>query len=108
MSVETKGYTIYDLKTGRMVAQLGPNGVVQDAGDPVAVAELKALMRRDIVIRESQIHFDAEQEGEEYDPYPEENMCYFGIVTLRPGDPAYLPAFIRRLPYISYYEARPV
>jgi len=26
-------------------------------------------------------------------------------VTLRPDDDAYLAAFIRRLPYISYYEA---
>ena len=113
MSVESKGYTIYNQKTGRMVARLSPDGTIQeDDGDPVAIAELKALMRRDIVAQESQIHFDAETsgegEGEEYEPYPEENMCYFGLVTLRPGDPAYVAAFVRRLPFVSYYEARPL
>jgi hypothetical protein len=108
MSVEQKGDTIYDMKTGHAVAQLGPDGRIQDVGDPGAVAELKALMQRDITIRESQIDPRAETPGEEYDPFPEENMCYFGVVTLRPGDPAYFGAFIRRLPYVSYYEARPV
>src|SRR2546425_12614217 len=112
MSVESKGYTIYNQKTGRAVARLGPDGKIHDDGDPVAIAELKALMRRDIVVRESQIYFDAEAagegEGEEYEPYPEENMCYFGLVTLRPGDPAYVGAFVRRLPYVSYYEARAI
>ena len=107
MSAESKGYTIYHLKTGRAVARLGSGGMLQDDGDPVAVAELKALMQRDIVVRETQIGPDAETAGEEYEPFPEENMCYFGVVTLRPGDPSYLAAFIRRLPYISYYEARP-
>ena len=113
MSVESKGYTIYNQKTGRMVARLSPEGTIQkEDGDPVAIAELKALMRRDIVVRESQIEFDAETAGEgeveEYEPYPEENMCYFGLVTLRPGDLAYVASFVRRLPFVSYYEARPV
>ncbi len=54
MSAESKGYTIYHLKTGRAVARLGSGGMLQDDGDP-----------------------------------------------------SYLAAFIRRLPYISYYEARP-
>ena len=112
MSVESKGYTIYNQKTGQAVARLDPDGTIQDEGDPVAIAELKGLMRRDIVVRESQINFDAETagegEGEEYEPYPEENMCYFGVVTLRPGDPAYVAAFVRRLSYVSYYEARPL
>ena len=106
MNAESKGYTIYNLKTGQAVARLGPDGTIQDAGDPVAKAELKALMRRDIVVRESQIDAHAETADEEYEPFPEENMCYFGLVTLRPDDPSYLAAFIRRLPYISYYEAR--
>ena len=107
MSVEAKSYTIYSLKTGRLAARISSEGDVQSEGDPEAVATLKALMQRDIAIREHQIDFDPQQTDEEYDPYPEENMCYFGVVTLRPGDPSYLKAFLRRLPYISYYEARP-
>jgi hypothetical protein len=107
MSVEAKSYAIYSLKTDRLAARISPDGEVQSEGDPEAVATLRALMQRDIVIREHQINFDPQQTDEEYDPYPEENMCYFGVVTLRPGDPSYLEAFLRRLPYISYYEARP-
>src|SRR5436305_2022328 len=107
MSVEAKSYAIYSLKTDRLVARISPDGEVQSEGDPEAVATLRSLMQRDIVIREHQINFDPQQTDEEYDPYPEENMCYFGVVTLRPGDPSYLEAFLRRLPYISYYEARP-
>ena len=107
MSVEAKSYAIYSLKTGRLAARISPEGEVQSEGDPEAVATLRALMQRDIVIREHQINFDPQQTDEEYDPYPEENMCYFGVVTLRPSDPSYLTAFLRRLPYISYYEARP-
>ena len=110
MSFESKGYTIYNQKTGQAVARLDPDGTIQDEGDPVAITKLKELMRRDIVVRESQINFDAEAvstgEGEEYEPYPEENMCYFGVVTIRPGDSTYVAAFVRRLPYVSYYEAR--
>ena len=107
MSVEAKSYAIYSLKTGQLAARISPDGDVQSEGDPEAVTTLRALMQRDIVIREHQINFDPQQTDEEYDPYPEENMCYFGVVTLRPGDPSYLKAFLRRLPYISYYEARP-
>ena len=107
MSVEAKSYAIYSLKTDRLAARISPDGEVQSEGDPEAVATLRSLMQRDIVIREHQINFDPQQTDEEYDPYPEENMCYFGVVTLRPGDPSYLKAFLRRLPYISYYEARP-
>jgi len=107
MSVEAKSYAIYSLKTGQLAARISPDGDVQSEGDPEAVTTLRALMQRDIVIREHQINFDPKQTEEEYDPYPEENMCYFGVVTLRPGDPSYLKAFLHRLPYISYYEARP-
>ena len=107
MSGEAKSYSIYSLKTGRLVARISPEGDVQSEGDSEAVATLKALMQRDIIIREHQIDFDPQQTDEEYDPYPEENMCYFGLVTLRPGDPSYFGAFLRRLPYISFYEARP-
>ncbi len=99
MTVKLRSYTIYDQKTGRAVAQLGPDGTVKDEGDPAAVAELKELLKREIIVRET-----AE---EEYEAFPEEFMCYFGLVTLRPGDPAYLDVFIRRLPYLTDYEARP-
>jgi hypothetical protein len=107
MSSEAKSYAIYNLKTGQLAARISPEGVVQSEGDPEAVATLQALIQRDLVIREHQINFDPQHADEEYDPFPEENMCYFGVVTLRPGDPSYLKAFLHRLPYISYYEARP-
>jgi hypothetical protein len=107
MSGEAKSYDIYNLKTGQLAARISPDGVVHSEGDPEAAATLQALMQRDIVVLEHQINFDPQQADEEYNPYPEESMCYFGLVTLRPGDPAYFQAFLRRLPYISYYEARP-
>lgn len=108
MSAEAKSYAIYDLKTGQLAAKISSDGLVQSDSNPEVVAALKTLMQRDIVIREHQIDFDPQSTDEEYDPYPEENMCYFGVVTLRPGDPSYFKAFLRRLPYISFYEARPL
>ena len=108
MSGEAKSYAIYNMKTGGLAARITAEGGVQSEGDPEAVATLQALMQRDLVIREHQIDFDPQHADEEYDPYPEENMCYFGLVTLRPSDPSYLKAFLQRLPYISYYEARPL
>ncbi|MEO8970556.1 MAG: hypothetical protein ABI406_03025 [Ktedonobacteraceae bacterium] len=106
MSVETKNYDIYDLKTGKLAARINTEGVVQNVGDPEAVAILQKLMQREIVILEHQIDVDPQNTDEEYEPYPEENMCYFGMITLRPDDPPYFKAFLRRLPYISFYEAR--
>lgn len=105
--MSARGYAVYDLKTGQLAARINAEGVVQSEGDPQAVVTLKTLMQRDIVIREHQIDFDPQNADEEYDPYPEENMCYFGVVTLRPDDPSYFKAFLHRLPYISFYEARP-
>ena|SRR5579863_3381576 len=99
MGVESKNYTIYNQKTGRAVAQLGSDGTLKDEGDAVAMAELRELLQREIIVRETA--------DEEYEAFPEEFMCYFGLVTLRPGDAAYLGVFLRRLPYVSYYEARP-
>ena len=107
MSIETKSYDIYNVKTGLPVAKISSEGVVQSDGDPEAIAALQKLMQREIVILEHQIDVDPQNAEEDYEPYPEENMCYFGMVTLRPGDPAYFSAFLRRLPYISIYEARP-
>ena len=107
MSEEVKSYDIYNLKTGQLAARMSLDGTVQSEGDPEAAATLKSLMQRDIVILEHQINFDSQKADEEYEPYPEESMCYFGMVTLRPSDPGYFQAFLRRLPYISYYEARP-
>jgi hypothetical protein len=57
-------------------------------------------------IREHQIDFDPQTADEDFDPYPEEKMCYFNVITLQPGDPSYLKAFLTRLPYISHYEVR--
>ena len=108
MSGEVKSYAIYDMKTGQLAARISPDGVVQSEGDPEAVATLKALMQRDVVVLEHQIDFDPQNANEEYNPYPEESMCYFGLITLRPGDPEFLPAFLNCLPSISKYEARAV
>jgi hypothetical protein len=107
MHREAKSHAIYDLKTGQLAARISPEGVVHSEGDLEAVAALKILMQRDIVIREHQIDYDPQNADEDFDPYPEENMCYFGVVTLRPSDPSYLKAFLHRLPYVSNYEARP-
>ncbi len=108
MSVQTKKYSIHDMKTGRVVALIDSDGKVQDEGDPQVVAKLKELVRHEIIVREGQVGPDDEGEYEEYDPFPEENMCYFGLITLQPGDPEYLTAFLRRLPYISNFAARSV
>src|SRR5204863_8619809 len=99
-------YSIYDLKKNQLVARISPEGVVHSEGNPEAEAALKTLMQREIVIQEQQIDYDPQTANEDYEPYPEENMCYFNVVTLRPGDPSYLKAFLRRLPYICNYEAR--
>jgi hypothetical protein len=107
MNSEAKSYGIYDLKTGQLAARISPEGVVHSEGNPQAVAVLTTLMQRDIVIREHQIDYDPQSAGEDFDPYPAENMCYFGVVTLRPSNPSYLKAFLLRLPYISQFEARP-
>lgn len=105
MHIESTQYRIYDLKTGKAVALIDADGTLHEEGDPQAVAKLKTLLQNDLVVRESQLGFDAEGENEEYEPFPEENMCYFGVITLRPSDPEYLHALLRRLPYISNYEA---
>ena len=108
MSVKTKKYSIHDLKTGRVVAFIGPDGAVQDEGDPQVVAKLKELARREIIVRENPLGPDDGDEYEDYDPFPAESMCYFGLITFQPGDPEYLKAFLRRLPYITNFAARAV
>jgi hypothetical protein len=105
MSVKTKKYSIHELKTGRVVAFIGPDGEIQDEGDPQAVAKLKELARHEIIVRENPLGSDDE---EEYDPFPAESMCYLGLITFQPGDPEYLKAFLRRLPYITNFAARAV
>lgn len=105
MSVNTKKFSIHDMKTGLVVALIDSDGKIQDEGDPQVVAKLRELLRHEIIVRET---YDDEGEYEEYDPFPEESMCYFGLITFQPGDPQYLTAFLRRLPYISNYAARAV
>jgi hypothetical protein len=58
MNIEAKSYAIYDLKTGQLAARISPEGVVHSESNLEAVAELKTLMQRDIVIREHQIDYD--------------------------------------------------
>jgi len=108
MHVERKKYRIHDLKTGQAVALIDADGTLHDEGDPQAIAKLKELLQQELVVRDRQLGFDAEDEDEGYEPFPEESMCYFGLITLRPSDPEYLTAFLSCLPRISNYEARAV
>ncbi len=108
MHVERTHYRIHDLKTGQTVALIDADGTLHDEGNPQAIATLKELLQRELVVRDRQLGFDAADENEGYELFPEESMCYFGLITLRPGDPEYLPAFLNCLPSISHYEARAV
>jgi hypothetical protein len=99
-------YRIHDLKTGQVVALMDVHGTLHEEGNPEAIAKLKALLHQELVVRDRQLGFDAEDEDEGYELFPEESMCYFGMITLRPSDPEYLPVFFRSLPSISTYEAR--
>ena len=108
MHVARRKYRIQDLETGRTVALLDEDGTLHDQGDPQAIAQLKELLQRELVVRDRQLGFDAEDENEGYEPFPDGSMCYFGLITLRPGDPEYLTAFVSCLPSISKYEARAV
>jgi hypothetical protein len=103
-----KKYRIHDLKTGQAVAVIDADGTLFDEGDPRAIAQLKELLQRELVVREKQFRFEAEDTDEGYELFPEGGMCYFGLITLRPGDPEYLTAFFSCLPSISPYEARAV
>jgi hypothetical protein len=103
-----KTYRIYDLKTGQVVALMDADGTLSDEGDPQAIARLKELLQRELLVREKQFAFGAEDEDEGYELFPEGSMCYFGVITLRPSDPEYLPTFFSCLPSISDYEARPI
>ncbi len=107
MSVARK-YRIHDLKTGQVVALIDADGTLSDEGDPQAIAQLKELLQRELIVRERQYTFGAEDEDEGYELFPEGSMCYFGLITLRPTDPEYLTAFLSCLPSISTYEARAV
>jgi hypothetical protein len=106
MNSGAKSYAIYDMRTDEVVAWISPEGTLAREGDPEALAALTPLLQHDIVIREHHIDYDPHHADDDFDPYPEEQMCYFGVVTLRPGDPSFLQAFLSRLPYISQYEAR--
>lgn len=101
-------YSIHDLKTGQVVALIDADGTLYDEGDPQAIAQLKELLQRELLVRERQFAFEAEDENEGYELFPEESMCYFGVITLRPSDPEYLTTFLSCLPSMSTYEARAV
>lgn len=99
---------IYDRRTGRVVALLGADGALSEEGDPQAVAQLRSLLQRELIVRDRQLGYAGEDEDERYELFPEDSMCYFGLRTLCPGDPEYLPAFLNCLPALSFFEARPV
>ncbi|HLV99768.1 MAG TPA: hypothetical protein VKT82_13945 [Ktedonobacterales bacterium] len=101
-------YRIHDLKTGQVVALINADGTLSDQGDPQAIAQLKELLQRELVVRERQFTFGARDDDEGYELFPEGSMCFVGLITLRPGDPQYLSAFLDCLPSISTYEARAV
>jgi hypothetical protein len=104
----TSKYSIHDLKTGQVVAFIDADGTLSDEGDPQAIAQLKELLQRELIVRDKQLGFEAEDEAEGYELLPEGSMCYFGVITLRPSDPEYLPTFLACLPSMSTYEARAV
>lgn len=101
-------YRIHDLRTGQVVALIDADGTLYNEGDPQAIAQLKALLQRELLVRDRQFGFEAEDENEGYELLPEGSMCYFGVITLRPGDPEYLSTFLSSLPSMSVYEARAV
>src|SRR5437660_7337450 len=88
-------YRIHDLKTGQVVALIDADGTLHDMGNPQAIAELKELLQRELIVRDRQLGFDAGDEEEGYELLSEESVCYFGMTTLRPGDPEYLATFLR-------------
>jgi hypothetical protein len=101
-------YRIYELNTGQVVALIDADGTLHDAGSPQAIAELRELLQRELVVRERQLGYGAGDQAEGYELLSETSMCYFGAITLRPGDPEYLPTFLHCLPSISAYAARAV
>ncbi len=106
MSSEAKNYAIFDRNRDQVVARISSEGEVLSGGNAEVEALLKSLMQEDIMIREHQIDYDPQTADEEFDAYPDQTMCYFNMITIQPGDPAYLKAFLTRLPYITHYEAR--
>jgi hypothetical protein len=98
-------YRIYDQKTGQVVALMDADGTLHEEGNPQAIAQLQELLQQELVVRDRQLGFDAQDEDEGYELFPEGSMCYFGMITLRPSDPEYLAAFLSCLPSISRYEA---
>ena len=107
MSVARK-YSIHDLRTGQVVALIDADGTLSDEGDPQAKAQLQELLQRELVVRERRYGFEAADETEGYELFPEGSVCYFGMISLRPSDPEYLSTFLCCLPSISPYEARAV
>lgn len=103
-----KQYRIYDLNTGQVVARIDADGTLHDAASPQALAELSELLQRELVVREKRLAYGAGDEAEGYELLSETSMCYFGAITLRPGDPDYLPTLLHCLPSIGPYAARPV
>jgi len=101
-------YSILDRKTGQVVALMDADGTLSQEGDPQAIAQLRTLLQRELVVRERQFAFEAGDEAEGYELFPEGSMCYAGLITLRPSDPEYLTAFFSCLSSISPYEARAV
>ena len=104
MSLASK-YSIHDLKTDQVVAFIDADGTLSDEGDPQAIAQLKELLQRELIVREREFTFGAEDEDEGYELFPEGSMCYVGLITLRPTDLEYLTAFLSCLPSISTFKA---
>jgi len=55
----TRTYRIHDLKTGQVVALIDADGTLHDMGNPQAIAELKELLQRKLIVRDRQLGFDA-------------------------------------------------
>jgi hypothetical protein len=91
------GYEIYEQKSGRKVGTISPEGQVC-CFEKRDQQRLEKFLRRDILVREG------EGEEEEAESLLEETMCFFGVATLRPGDPEYLPTALRQLPLLTDYK----
>ncbi len=57
MHGERTTYRIHDLNTGQMVALMDADGTLHEEGDPQAIAQLKELLQRELLVRDRQLGY---------------------------------------------------